>query len=237
MNNQLPSPGAVMVDEKTRMEIAGGSHAPWLVGKPVGLTREIVNRRYKRPFDLGIIFISLLLFLPIWTLLCVVIPVAIWLADRGPVFYTQERLGLNGKRFRMVKFRTMLQDAEAGTGPIWALERDHRVTAVGRILRTSRLDEMPQLINVIKGDMSLVGPRPERPVLAEQFSQVVPGFSQRFTVRPGIAGLAQVRGHYHTRMRDKLRYDTLYIERMGPWLDFKLLFLSVAAVLKQSRHC
>ena len=235
VNNQLPRPGAVMVGEKTRMEVTGESHASRLAGKPVKLTLEIVNRRYKRPFDLGIIFISLLLF-PIWILLWAVIPLAIWLADRGPVFYTQERQGLNGKRFTMIKFRTMMQDAEATTGPIRAVARDSRVTTVGKILRASRLDEIPQLVNIVKGDMSLVGPRPERPAVGDQFCETVPGFCRRLTVRPGIAGLAQVRGHNLTGIRDKLRYDTLYIERMGPWLDIKLIFSSMAAVLKQSRH-
>ena len=132
------------------------------------------HRRYKRAFDLTVIVLAHVALLPLWALLWILIPLAIWLGDRGAVFYTQERLGLGGRRFRVIKFRTMVQDAEAGTGPVWASEADSRATAVGCVLRKLHLDETPQLLNVLRGEMSLVGPRPERPVLAERFSPRYP---------------------------------------------------------------
>ena len=189
---------------------------------------------YKRPFDLAILLLAHILLLPLWLLLWGILPLAIWLTDRGPIFYMQVRVGLNGKPFRIIKFRTMLVDAERGTGPVWAAPNDRRTTRIGRFLRRFRLDEMPQIINIWKGDMSLVGPRPERPELVEEFSKTIPNFGRRLRVRPGFAGLAQVRGRYATRPRDKLRYDNLYIEKMGPWFDIKLLLLAVLVVLRRN---
>ncbi len=193
----------------------------------------MVRRRYKRPFDLAFLVLSHLLLLPIWAALWALIPLAIKLGDGGPVFYTQTRLGLNGKPFNIIKFRTMIEDAESEVGPVWASKGDARVTAVGRVLRRAGLDEMPQVINILKGDISLVGPRPERPVLAERFSAKIPDFPRRLSVKPGIAGLAQVRGKYSTNPRNKLRYDLLYIRRMSPWMDFKLVFLSTWVALSR----
>ena len=218
---------AVLRDQRAAM---GEASLPEAVARPIGQTADC---RYKRPFDLSILIVSHVLFLPFLALLWAGISLAIWLSDRGPIFYTQERLGWNGRRFMLIKFRTMRRDAEALTGPIWALKDDDRVTPVGKVLRKLRLDEMPQVINLLRGDLSLVGPRPERPMLAEEFDRVIPGFSRRLQVRPGIAGLAQVQGNYHTHPRDKLRYDILYIKRMSPWLDLKLLALSFIVVLKQ----
>ena len=165
----------------------------------------------------------------LWSL----VPLSIWLEDRGPVFYVQERLGWQGRHFRMFKFRTMIQDAESLTGQVWASKDDFRLTRVGKVLRKLHLDELPQVINIIKGDMSLVGPRPERPAIAEQFGREVPGFSKRLRVRPGIAGLAQVRSSYWTSPAYKLKYDNLYIKTMSPWLDLKLLFLAVWVAIKR----
>ena len=186
---------------------------------------------YKRPFDLAVLVVSHILALPIWVLFWTVIPLSIWLTDRGPIFYSQPRMGKNGQHFRLLKFRTMIVDAEESTGPIWALENDSRVTKVGRVLRRLRLDEMPQVINVFRGEMSLVGPRPERPELAEDIYRELPNFRQRLKVKPGIAGLAQVKGTYATLPKNKLRYDRLYIESLGCWLDLKLLVLSAWTVL------
>ena len=204
------------------------------VARPDAAAAETLAVRdgYKRVFDLTLVLLSHCLLLPVWGLLWLVIPLAIWLGDRGPVFYTQERLGRNGMRYRVIKFRTMVPNAEALTGPVWASERDARVTGVGRLLRRFHLDEIPQVINVVRGEMSLVGPRPERPVLSEQFSGYIPGFSRRLLVRPGIAGLAQLRGHYATNPADKLRYDILYISNMSPWLDIKILALTAILMLK-----
>jgi lipopolysaccharide/colanic/teichoic acid biosynthesis glycosyltransferase len=199
----------------------------------VGEEPVVLRDGYKRVFDLTLILLAHVLLFPLWILLWIVIPLAIWLGDRGPIFYTQERVGRLGKRFKVVKFRTMIQNAEARTGPVWATNDDERVTNVGGLLRKLRLDEMPQVINILMGEMSLVGPRPERPFLIEQFSREVPGFSQRLRVKPGVAGLAQVRGHYSTSPRYKLKYDKLYIETLSPWMDVRLLFLSVWVVLRR----
>jgi lipopolysaccharide/colanic/teichoic acid biosynthesis glycosyltransferase len=192
--------------------------------------------RYKRPFDLSILVISHVLAFPLWVALWLVIPLVIWLDDRGPILYKQVRVGKNGKQFKVWKFRTMIVDAEQDTGPVWAKRHDSRVTRAGSVLRRLRLDEMPQVVNIWRGEMSLVGPRPERPELVEQFCEEIPGFALRHRVRPGFAGLAQVKGRYSTSPRDKLRYDNLYIERMGPWLDIRLLFLALLLVLKGSPH-
>ena len=179
---------------------------------------------YKRPYDLSIVLVFGLLLLPFWLPICLLAAAAIWLYDRGPVFYTQERLGRGGKVYRILKFRTMVCDAERETGPVWAKPDDPRVTAVGRVLRPLQLDELPQLVNVLRGEMSLVGPRPERPELVDRFERSVPGYSRRLRVLPGLAGLAHVRGTYWTPPRNRLRYDNLYIERMNPWLDTKIIF-------------
>ena len=193
----------------------------------------VIRDGYKRPFDLTIIILAHLLLFPLFLVLWVGIPLAIWIGDRGPVFYLQERVGRSGRRFDVIKFRTMILDAESQTGPIWAAERDSRTTRVGGVLRILHLDELPQVINIVRGEMSVVGPRPERPELVERISRDVPGFSERVRVRPGVAGLAQVRGTAQTRPRDKLRYDNLYIETLSPWMDVKLLFLSVWVVLRR----
>lgn len=163
------------------------------------------------------------LLAPLWLPICLIVPLAIWLEDRGRIFYQQERLGRNGRLFNIVKFRTMVQNAEHLTGPVLAYRSDERSTKVGRVLRRTHLDEVPQLINVLRGEMSFVGPRPERPELYQQIEQELPAFAKRLRVRPGIAGLAQARGGYHAAPRVKLRYDNLYVNAMGPWLDLKLL--------------
>ena len=192
-----------------------------------------VRDGYKRAFDLTVIIIAYILLLPLWLIVWIFVPLAIWLEDRGPVFYAQERVGRRGKHFQVLKFRTMIRDAESLTGQVLAAEDDPRLTRVGKILRKLHLDETPQVINIVKGEMSLVGPRPERPALTEQFSREVPGFPERLRVRPGIAGLAQVRGSYWTDPGYKLKYDNLYIETMSPWLDCKLLVLAVWVAIKR----
>ena len=168
---------------------------------------------------------------PFWVTLWVLIPLAIWLCDRGPIFYVQRRVGRGGREFTAYKFRTMQADAERLTGPVWAAGHDPRTTTVGKVLRPLHLDEMPQLLNIIRGDMSLVGPRPERPELVRRFAEEVPGFSSRLRVPPGLTGLAQVRGQYDLHPRHKLLYDNLYVRRLGPCLDLKLLALTVVVVL------
>lgn len=182
---------------------------------------------YKRPFDLTILFLSFVFAFPLWALIWTLIPLVIRLTDEGPVFYVQERMGKNGRRFNLIKFRTMVVNAERETGPVWAGEEDDRVTPIGRFLRRTHLDEVPQVVNILRGEMSLVGPRPERPELFEQFCDEIPEFHLRLRVKPGIAGLAQVKGLYHTTPRNKLRYDNIYIDTFNPWMDFKLFVCSI----------
>ena len=188
--------------------------------------------RYKRAFDLLILLAAHILLLPVFLALWIAIPLAIWLEDRGPIFYLQRRTGKGGRVFRLVKFRSMIADAEASTGPVWAFEHDERVTRVGRFLRATALDELPQLINVLKGDLSMVGPRPERPELVQLFAQDTPQFLQRLQVRPGLTGIAQVYGRYSSLPRHKLHYDMLYIRKMSLLLDIKLLLVSVLVTVR-----
>lgn len=192
---------------------------------------DAVSDWWKRPFDLAILVAVHIALAPLWIVLWTLIPLAIWLYDRGPIFYTQPRLGRGGRVFRVYKFRSMVPDAERASGAVWASEDDPRITPVGRVLRNRALDELPQVINMFSGDLSLVGPRAERPELADEFAESVPNFHRRLLVRPGLTGLAQVYGSYDTSPHNKLRYDTLYMRRMSPWLDVKLLTLSVWATL------
>ena len=191
--------------------------------KPASSPAAARRARYKRPFDLAVLAVLCVALWPLWLTLAVAIPAAIRLQDGGPVLYRQRRLGCGGRTFRMLKFRTMAVDAERDTGPAWASRRDRRVTPVGRVLRRFHLDELPQALNVARGEMSLVGPRPERPRIAARIERVHPRFADRLSVSPGIAGLSQARGRFPARTRDKLRYDRVYIGAMGPWLDIKLL--------------
>lgn len=154
--------------------------------------------------------------------------VLIKLSSAGPVLYKQRRVGKNYKIFKLYKFRTMVNDAEKHTGPVWAAKDDQRVTPVGKILRRTRLDELPQLFNVLNGDMSLVGPRPERPYFVRRH-RVLQGV--RLTVKPGITGLAQIRAFYDLKPEHKLRYDYLYIQKRSFFLNTYILFKTVPVVL------
>ena len=191
----------------------------------------IARERYKRAFDLGVIAGAALVLLPLWPALWLAVALAIRHDSPGPVLYRQRRLGRGGREFSVIKFRTMADGAEDLTGPVRAAVRDPRATRVGRVLRRLHVDELPQVVNVLRGEMSLVGPRPERRALAEVIERAVPGFAQRLRVRPGIMGLAQALGPYHLHPRRKLYYDNLYIARMSPWLDVKLCLLCVRRAL------
>ena len=174
--------------------------------------------------------LGLLLCLPLIPL----IAFAIWLTSPGPVFYRQPRVGRNGILFDCYKFRTMCPDAEADTGPTWAADSDPRITSVGKFLRRARLDEIPQLWNVLKGDMSLIGPRPERPEFVQWLDNEIPYYRLRHTVRPGITGWAQIRYRYGNSIEDvkeKLRYDLFYVKNMSPGLDLLILFHTVKIIL------
>ena len=198
---------------------------------PVKASGGPVRGRYKRPFDLAVLALAFVGLLPLWMLLALVVAVAIRLDSPGPVLYRQPRLGRGGTVFGIVKLRTMRHGAEAGTGPVLARPGDPRLTAVGRVLRRWHVDELPQAWNILRGEMSLVGPRPERPELAARIEREVPGFSGRLAARPGVMGLAQWRGGYRLAPRWKLRYDQLYLRRMGPCLDLRLAMLCVARAM------
>lgn len=182
--------------------------------------------RYKRPFDLAVLVAAHIVLAPLWLALWVLIPLAIKLDDRGPVFYSQKRIGRGGKLFTVRKFRSMVANAESGTGAVWASRNDPRITRVGRILRHTALDELPQILNVWTGDMSLVGPRPERPELHRQFTAETPAFDRRLDARPGMAGMAQLYGNYDLSPPEKLAYDLRYIRSMSLFMDVKLLTLA-----------
>jgi lipopolysaccharide/colanic/teichoic acid biosynthesis glycosyltransferase len=183
--------------------------------------------------------------------LLVLIAVAIKLTSRGPVFYLQERVGLDrrrpgagpahprrtrdlgGRPFTIYKFRTMVVDAERHSGAVWATQDDPRVTAVGRFLRQYRLDELPQLLNVVRGDMNIVGPRPERPTIFAELRQHIAEYPQRQRAKPGITGLAQINHHYDRSMEDvrtKVRYDLEYIRRRSLWEDLRIMLQTIPVV-------
>jgi Undecaprenyl-phosphate glucose phosphotransferase len=175
----------------------------------------------KRAFDLVFGCLSLLLALPF----CIVIAAAIKLTSRGPVFYRQARVGLDGRIFHMLKFRTMVANAESRTGPIWAQPQDSRVTPLGRFLRKYSIDETPQLLNVIKGDMSLVGPRPERPEFVEQFKTHIPRYMLRHRVKTGMTGWAQVHGlRGNTPLDKRIEFDIYYIQNWTFRLDLEIVW-------------
>jgi len=178
------------------------------------------NLVLKRAFDLVFGAAALVLAAPI--MLAIVL--AFKLASAGPVFYRQERMGLDGRRFRMLKFRTMRIDAERDTGPVWARPDDPRRTRLGSLLRRTSLDELPQLLNVLKGEMSLVGPRPERPTFVEEFRRRVPGYMLRHKVKAGITGWAQINGwRGDTSIEKRIEYDLYYIERWSLGFDLRIL--------------
>ena len=183
----------------------------------------------KRPFDVVLSFFGLVLSSPLWLLFGFLI----WLQDKGPVLYRQERVGRNGRVFNALKFRSMIVDAEKDGGAVQAVANDPRVTRVGRILRATAMDELPQLWNIFKGDMSFVGPRALRPdekeVHGDQETRAIveiPGYQQRHAVKPGLTGLTQVYLPGETPRRKKFRYDLLYIRKRTFWLDLKLIVLS-----------
>ena len=203
-----------------------------LSGGIAGLLVRFLKRGFnevKRTFDIigaSILFIVLGPFMGFFALL-------VKLTSSGPAFFTQVRVGQDGRLFNMIKLRTMHTNAENQTGPVWAQKRDPRVTPLGRFLRTTHLDEVPQLINVIKGEMSLIGPRPERPYFVNQFRRSIPRYEGRLAVRPGITGLAQVRHKYDETIEDvrkKLGYDLAYVNDMCWTSDLKIAFLTIGMI-------
>jgi exopolysaccharide biosynthesis polyprenyl glycosylphosphotransferase len=164
------------------------------------------------------------------------IVVAIKLDSVGAVFYSKIRVGKGGKPFRIFRFRSMVQDAEKKSGPTWAQKRDPRITRIGRFMRLISIDELPQLMNILKGDMSFIGPQPERPFFVDTFKEQIPLYEHRLKVKPGVTGLAQVKWPYDENIEDvkeKIKFDLQYIEKRNIWLDIKIYFLTIITVLTQ----
>ena len=196
----------------------------------MAMTVQFFRQRYhsaKPCFDRACAALLLVLFAPVIAICALITR----LTSRGPAFYTQKRVGENGRVFDILKLRTMRLDAETRSGPVWSSgAADSRVTPFGRFLRASHLDETPQLINVLRGEMSLVGPRPERPHFVEQLSKDIPEYEKRLAVKPGITGLAQIRSGYDHSLRDvrkKVKLDIMYIRKMCWWVDFVIIALTL----------
>jgi len=177
---------------------------------------------WKRAFDILAAALGIILSAPIWIASCILI----WIENPGPLLFVKNSVTRGGNNFRQYKFRTMVRGAEEGTGPVLAKEKDERVLYFGRFLRKTALDELPQLINILRGEMSFVGPRPQRTVLVADYLQSMPEYAERHRVLPGLAGLAQVAGDYYLTPRQKLRFDRLYIQHANLGFDLKLLGLA-----------
>jgi sugar transferase (PEP-CTERM system associated) len=196
-----------------------------------GFAKDPLTLAIKRVVDITAAGLGLLLSLPVALLAALLVR----LTSRGPIFFTQERVGQDGEIFRVLKFRTMRVDAEKETGPVWATQNDHRVTPVGKWLRLARVDEMPQFLNILSGHMSFVGPRPERPIFVEQLTKEIPFYPLRHTVKPGLTGWAQVQHSYGASVddaREKLRYDLFYIKNMSLLFDLTVILKTVAVILR-----
>jgi len=200
---------------------------PLLLVKGTGLT--FVQRLVKRLMDIVLCLIAMVVALPVM----LVIAAAIKLDDHGPVFYKQERVTLDGKLFKILKFRSMIVNAEKDGKSIPATDNDPRITRVGKFIRATRLDELPQILNILKGDMSIVGPRPERLEHVEKYSKDIPEFNYRLKVKGGLTGYAQIYGKYNTSAYDKLRLDLMYIENYSILLDIKLILMTVRILFKK----
>ncbi|MEC4682993.1 MAG: TIGR03013 family XrtA/PEP-CTERM system glycosyltransferase [Nitrospirota bacterium] len=195
-----------------------------------GFQKKHLTLFLKNLMDFVLALFGLIVFLPFGLLIALLIR----LESPGPVFYTQERVGRNGKSFRIIKFRSMVADAEKGKTPQWASQNDPRITRVGRFLRNTRLDEVPQLINILKGEISFVGPRPERPFFVAELEKSIPFYSQRHVTKPGLSGWAQIRYRYGATVDDavkKLEYDLYYIKNLSIFLDLMILLETVQVVL------
>lgn len=219
--------------------ISGQVRTSQIYGMPlIDIMPELMpewEKKIKRLMDIILSFLLIIITLPATLLASLLIK----LESKGPIFYRQNRSGMNGKVFKIVKFRTMVADAEKLSGPVWSTKDDPRITRVGKFVRKVRLDEIPQALNILKGDMSFVGPRPERPFFVEKLSYEIPLYKRRLKVRPGITGWAQVKHKYDETIEDvkvKLRYDLFYIENMSLRMDFKILFRTIFVVLFGKGH-
>lgn len=192
---------------------------------------KINNKKYlyeilKRILDIISSLLGLIVAIPI----ILVIAIIIKIEDNGPVFYSQQRLGKDEKNFFVYKLRSMRVDAEKYGGVQWAQKDDPRITKIGKFIRKTRIDEIPQLFNILKGDMSLIGPRPERPELTYKFNKEIPGFIDRLVIKPGLTGLAQVNGGYDIGPEEKLKWDIIYIKNRNIFLDISIIFKTIGVV-------
>lgn len=248
MNGQ-PSSTVTHTDDRTRRPpLQRPSYLRIIDARAAGENATVGEARLRRALNISVALVSILLTFPLWIIIAIVIK----LTSRGPVIHTQVRVGLDsrgtgigsndprrrhdigGKPFTMYKFRTMRIEAEQRSGPVWATLNDPRVTAAGRILRQYRLDELPQLINVLKGEMNIVGPRPERPTIFASLSETVPNYRLRQRARPGITGLAQIRQQYDSCLDDvkrKVEYDLEYIRRPSFWRDLRIMLETIPVIL------
>lgn len=185
----------------------------------------MMYRKFKRMIGLLISILLLILIIPICLIACFFIV----LESSGNPIYVQERVGLNGRKFMMYKLRSMYLDAEKN-GHQWAIKNDHRITKVGKFIRRTRIDEFPQIINIIKGEMSFIGPRPERPEFVSEFLNYIPDFNDRLAIPPGITGWAQVNGGYDLTPNEKLKYDKYYIEHESFRLDWLILLKTIKVI-------
>jgi exopolysaccharide biosynthesis polyprenyl glycosylphosphotransferase len=218
--------------------VSGMARTNQIYGVPfIEVMPEIMSygaKLFKRVLDIFISILILIMFSP----LILIIMFLIKVTSKGPVLYKQIRIGKNGKQFVMYKFRSMIQDAEE-YGPEWAGEKDPRITAIGKFMRKFYIDEIPQLINVLKNDMSIVGPRPERPYFVEMLSKEIPYYYKRLSVKPGITGWAQIKHKYDSSLhdvREKLKYDFYYIENMSLKLDFKIMVNTFLVIILMKGH-
>jgi exopolysaccharide biosynthesis polyprenyl glycosylphosphotransferase len=219
--------------------VSGQARISSLFGLPLMEVRPQLMKPWeevaKRVLDFIISLFVIIVGLPLW----IIIPLLIKIDSRGPVLYRQTRVGRYGKHFKIFKFRSMLTDAEKHSGPVWAGKNDPRVTRVGRLLRKMHLDELPQFINVLIGDMSLVGPRPERPFFVDKIVKEVPLYNHRHRVKPGITGWAQVKHKYDENMEDvraKIKYDLFYIENLSWRMDLKILLNTLYVMIAGKGH-
>ena len=223
--SNLPESSKSHAPEPTTMALLGSGL--------LGMVMSFVRRTYmaiKRFIDVVGGVIGIILLSPI----CLLTALLIKLTSRGPIFYTQTRVGKDGEEFEIYKFRTMKVDAEKESGPVWAAVKDNRLTPIGGFLRKAHIDEIPQFINVLNGQMSLIGPRPERPVFVKKLKTQIPEYEKRLLVKPGITGLAQVWHRYDETIEDvkkKVKYDLLYIRKLCLWTDVRILFRTVRVIL------
>ena len=199
----------------------------------LGMIISFVRRTYaitKRIFDVISSISGFIILSPILLIIAILVKIT----SKGPILYSQTRVGKNGQTFEILKFRTMKVDAEKETGPVWAAQNDNRLTPIGDVMRKLHVDELPQLINVLRGEMSIIGPRPERPVFVTKFKEIIPDYEKRLMIKPGITGLAQVWHRYDETIEDvkkKVKYDLLYIKRMCIWADLNIMLRTVRVVI------